>query len=369
MVLRANFIRERQRTIAHLSHSNDEPLAPHKIHVLLIHQHPLHQQPFHRYPPTKSAPHHSPINNVPYDVLQEIFLHSRPKNPLDEVQPNPKTAPILLCHVSSSWRSVALSTPSLWIHLHIRLPILWDRERNPTALSSEAVIHTVEFMKWWRNNHRVMDPLLRFNVFRSEDMENFEIHEDNSDDEVSSTVYPSVDPEALDFLLDYMSSARYLEVGEFYDYLMQKRGALVATSSKLHTLVALGDQLDGMYHGYYPEYPYHATVPLPEIPTTLQRLLIQQTQVLRNCRLSNWSTLTHLSLDPVYIVQLSTWFTVIRELVHLQWGDFSIMIGRTGAVGVQPDPPVISLSSLLALSISCYSIRGIELPITTLFQN
>jgi hypothetical protein len=166
-----------------------------------------------------------------------------------------------------------------------------------------------------------------------------------------------------------MSSARYLEVGEFYDYLMQKRGALVATSFKLHTLVALGDQLDGMYHGYYPEYPHHATVPLPEIPPTLRCLLIQQTQVLRNSRFPNWSTLTHLSLDPVYLVQLSTWFTLIRELVHLQWGDFSIMISHTGAVGVQPNPPMFALSSLLALSISCYSIRGIELPITTLFQN
>ncbi|KAF8173120.1 hypothetical protein BJ912DRAFT_820735, partial [Pholiota molesta] len=58
-----------------------------------------------------------PISTINYDVLKEIFVHCLPEYALarsaDE-QPNVKIAPLLLCQVCSSWRSVALVSPRLW---------------------------------------------------------------------------------------------------------------------------------------------------------------------------------------------------------------------------------------------------------------
>ncbi|KDR83082.1 hypothetical protein GALMADRAFT_58398, partial [Galerina marginata CBS 339.88] len=54
----------------------------------------------------------SPFRRLPSDIIHEIFYHCL------TVQRNPilssAEAPILLTHVSSSWRSIALSSPRLW---------------------------------------------------------------------------------------------------------------------------------------------------------------------------------------------------------------------------------------------------------------
>ncbi|KAF8177683.1 hypothetical protein BJ912DRAFT_810716, partial [Pholiota molesta] len=55
-----------------------------------------------------------PIKQIPYDVLVEIFVHCLPKYPLRNRQPNTTVAPMLLCQVCSSWRMVALTSPTLW---------------------------------------------------------------------------------------------------------------------------------------------------------------------------------------------------------------------------------------------------------------
>jgi hypothetical protein len=53
------------------------------------------------------------IRSLPAEVLSEIFLHCLPETP----DFNPKTAPVLLCQVTSSCRQIALSVPQLWCRL------------------------------------------------------------------------------------------------------------------------------------------------------------------------------------------------------------------------------------------------------------
>ncbi|KAF9475397.1 hypothetical protein BDN70DRAFT_996451 [Pholiota conissans] len=57
------------------------------------------------------------ISLLPPEILTEIFLFCIP----DEQFPLPYTteAPLLLTHVSSQWRSIAVSVPELWTALHI----------------------------------------------------------------------------------------------------------------------------------------------------------------------------------------------------------------------------------------------------------
>ncbi|KDR82008.1 hypothetical protein GALMADRAFT_152802 [Galerina marginata CBS 339.88] len=59
----------------------------------------------------------SPFRRLPSDIIDEIFYRCL------TVQRNPilssAEAPILLTHVSSTWRSIALSSPRLWAQIHI----------------------------------------------------------------------------------------------------------------------------------------------------------------------------------------------------------------------------------------------------------
>ncbi|KAF8892809.1 hypothetical protein CPB84DRAFT_1630628, partial [Gymnopilus junonius] len=59
----------------------------------------------------------SPVRGLPDDVLSDIFHHCLPshRNPIIRTS----EAPLLLTQICSEWRSLALSSPSLWARLHI----------------------------------------------------------------------------------------------------------------------------------------------------------------------------------------------------------------------------------------------------------
>ncbi|KAF8968486.1 hypothetical protein BDZ97DRAFT_1915951 [Flammula alnicola] len=63
----------------------------------------------------------SPIRRLPVDVIQEIFAHCLPMehNPIISRH----ECPILLTQICSGWRSIALSTASLWASIHIPIPV------------------------------------------------------------------------------------------------------------------------------------------------------------------------------------------------------------------------------------------------------
>ncbi|RDB23560.1 hypothetical protein Hypma_008887 [Hypsizygus marmoreus] len=61
-----------------------------------------------------AATHHATgIHQLPLEVIREIFVHCL----TCDRAPNNKLAPLLLCHVCSMWRNLALSTPQLWSEL------------------------------------------------------------------------------------------------------------------------------------------------------------------------------------------------------------------------------------------------------------
>lgn len=61
---------------------------------------------------TPSYPAH-PITRLPSEVLAQIFRHCLPCTP-DPPTFSTRHAPLLLTHVSASWRKLALETPALW---------------------------------------------------------------------------------------------------------------------------------------------------------------------------------------------------------------------------------------------------------------
>ncbi|KAJ7682017.1 hypothetical protein DFH06DRAFT_285598 [Mycena polygramma] len=59
----------------------------------------------------------SPFRRLPQDIVQEIFLACLPTK--YNAAMSADEAPLLLCRISRSWRSFALSVPLLWSTLHI----------------------------------------------------------------------------------------------------------------------------------------------------------------------------------------------------------------------------------------------------------
>ncbi|KAF6763716.1 hypothetical protein DFP72DRAFT_873241 [Ephemerocybe angulata] len=60
-------------------------------------------------------------SDLPDDICREIFLRCLPEGTL--ATPHPLSPPVVLTHVCSQWRQVALTTPHLWSTLHVS-PIL-----------------------------------------------------------------------------------------------------------------------------------------------------------------------------------------------------------------------------------------------------
>jgi hypothetical protein len=72
-----------------------------------------------------------PVSSIPPEILSQIFIDYLPTNDGDRL--DPKQAPALLCTISSSWRSVALSEPCLWDTL-----ILPAADPDPTKSKSTS---------------------------------------------------------------------------------------------------------------------------------------------------------------------------------------------------------------------------------------
>ena len=74
----------------------------------------------------------SPAGNLPVDLWAHIFLFCLPDQ--DFIVPDPLQAPLLLCQVCSSWRTVATNTSLLWSNLSIRQS--WRRHIWKSSLES-----------------------------------------------------------------------------------------------------------------------------------------------------------------------------------------------------------------------------------------
>ena len=78
-----------------------------------------------------------PINRVPREIIAEIFwnyIHGS----RETVWMSSREAPLLLCRVCSSWRTLAQATPELWTNVGI---LIYEPNLNDENLSIYA--HTI----------------------------------------------------------------------------------------------------------------------------------------------------------------------------------------------------------------------------------
>ncbi|KAJ7784149.1 hypothetical protein B0H16DRAFT_1491473 [Mycena metata] len=89
-----------------------------------VDQRPLKQSIVHPKSPAQGGAAY-PVLTLPHELTSEIFLRCLP--PVPELSsdakngPNASLAPLLLLRICRTWRNVALSTPHLWVHLHLIL--------------------------------------------------------------------------------------------------------------------------------------------------------------------------------------------------------------------------------------------------------
>ena len=61
----------------------------------------------------------APVHRLSMDVLGEIFAHCLATKNWNSIIINASEAPVLITHVCSTWRSIALPTPQLWSKFHM----------------------------------------------------------------------------------------------------------------------------------------------------------------------------------------------------------------------------------------------------------
>lgn len=190
----------------------------------------------------------SPINRIPYDILTEIFHHCLPQRRLEHRQPDTMTAPMLLCHICSSWRTIALEIPTLWSHLSYRLAIA--AHSNDFLKSNWIVLEDqYAFLLWWQKNQGAMAPSLCLDF-------NWRY------DKMATQLEFELDLFGMIALFEYISSARYLEVDALYWYIIEDRiksGYPIACPNPL-TLVKSGwefEEVDRFYEVQLALSPNH----------------------------------------------------------------------------------------------------------------
>ncbi|KAF9485480.1 hypothetical protein BDN70DRAFT_871128 [Pholiota conissans] len=261
----------------------------------------------------------SPIQRLPFDVLEHIFLRCL-SDPLDQVQPKINAPPMLLCHVCSSWRTIALEIPALWTHIHHRLPM--ERLGGRLQLWNKMVFHRkLTFLKWWRRNQGKRATFIRLRIYRK-----------TGD---TSLRRFDVDKDAENFFDEFMSSAQYLDVGPFmFD---QRLRPIESSYPQLLSLVSSHPNYNLDEDTYVRRRDREAQDLFPTIPRTLQRLRLHHVSFPEHYssagRFKSWCNLTHLSLNYTFLDQKS-WLSIARAVPNLQWCYLDVII-RAGSELVQ----------------------------------
>ncbi|KAJ7232662.1 hypothetical protein B0H12DRAFT_1001416, partial [Mycena haematopus] len=75
----------------------------------------------------------SPARRLPQDVIREIFLACLPTH--RNAVMSTREAPLLLGHICSGWRSIALANPMLWTSLHVNLDFALSSHKRVSAVA------------------------------------------------------------------------------------------------------------------------------------------------------------------------------------------------------------------------------------------
>ncbi|KAF9479248.1 hypothetical protein BDN70DRAFT_921371 [Pholiota conissans] len=312
------------------------------------------------------------INELPYDVLCSIFVACLPQfRGSEDRQPNLAVAPILLCHVCSHWRKVALCSPVLWSHLSFKLSIqqVGTRLVNPWAVFRPEF----EFLRWWKENQGSAVPFLSFRIVMLRPTGKQRPHH-----LLLST--------QKQFIIDYMEKAQYLAADVFYwklclEWMKKGQGKRIAFPN-LHTLVRNEDthrrnfdfrfeilHSGPIFYEFQQLVDYKDDDGNPAIDATasrLQRLCIVEDTLIDGVIPTRWSTLTHIFLSKVDIT-VKFWYAFIPAVRYVQKAYVNIRKLQKG-----PNPGVLNatLPYLESLFLEVYDRRCSDgASLITLFTN
>ncbi|KAF8952095.1 hypothetical protein BDZ97DRAFT_1880914 [Flammula alnicola] len=299
-----------------------------------------------------------PAENLPHELLGEIFVMCLPQYHMDHIQPDVAVAPMLLCQVCSTWRTVALTTAKLWAHLHHVFFIAASETTLINRLRKGVRIRDLEFLTWWQGNIGSMAPSIRLEITTLPSWTQLSNRGQIQTREIG------------DLFTKIFASARYLHVEGYYKCLLQD---LLGTDdhltcSNVDTLI-----MDGTYNTDV-DNPYHrildgigAVVLVPSSKTALRRLFVERKRIkiLDVKSITVWSYLTHVYMADVHL-DFSTWFSLIRESTNLRVGQFFFFFERKGS---RTPPAFTSLPQLRQLTIMYESDSREVITAPSLFDN
>ncbi|PPQ87909.1 hypothetical protein CVT25_001252 [Psilocybe cyanescens] len=277
-----------------------------------------------------------------YDVLAYIFLMCLPVDPLDRRQPDVTQAPMLLCHICTEWRSVALSTPSIWTSLYY----VSVQKPEPLAILDKS---DIDFLRWWRRNVGLLNPSLRL------------ISTETYVSTMENLVSEEADAHANQFMIQFLTSARYLQLDVHYcTALRHILGDQVFTSPVLESLV-LWTNADNR-ETWLRRTSITALGDIPIFQDQIVRRLFLQdfdvnvpTQEIKY--LMKWSHITHLFM---YVrIELVGWFALVRECINLVSGTFSVNIG--GNINMTIEPAITTLPQMRHLNLHLHTFSFIPI--------
>jgi len=297
------------------------------------------------------------VKSIPKQVLSEIFMHCLPRAsyPAEYAQPDVTIAPMLLCHICSSWRRVALDTPWLWAELSHTSYNPLNQSRVPQSIATWKLVRDVdiEFLVWWTSNLRSVPPSLCLEIFDGSKY----IHRTAAEErKCNSAPLTPVDEQKYDyFFSNFVKSARVLKLDRAMtnSFLSWLNGSCMECPN-LETLILEGNQ--GIL-GVLPS----------SNPNLLQRLRIIGPGLAIDSGASLqglWTSLTRICLEQLYI-HVSTWFTFIRQLINVELAWFQFELGDHGDI---PTPSGASLPKLRQMHMAIERGEG-GIPCDIILQN
>ncbi|PPQ82288.1 hypothetical protein CVT25_008438 [Psilocybe cyanescens] len=264
--------------------------------------------------------------DMPRDVLIEIFLECLPIDPLKHQQPDTTVAPMLLCQICSYWRYVALSAPQLWESLY---HVSKNGIRNKD----------IRFLRWWSKNLKLKSPRLRLRINWSVDVQTYQnpgqAFEAKEEEDQGKTEDPSL------FLESLLTSAKYLDLDPSYiTILFNYKFGRPLSYPNLDTLVMRQNtctptRASIMFRSHLTTVMDRAhTRPIRQLH--LESFTFSDRAFLTTFR---WSHLAHASVLDIRIA-LPAWHHLIRALTSLQTGTFHIT-----ALDPGDTPDIFSLAS------------------------
>ncbi|KAF8180590.1 hypothetical protein BJ912DRAFT_980840 [Pholiota molesta] len=260
---------------------------------------------------------------------------------------------MLLCRICSCWRTVALGTPSLWLHL-AHLMRSYGVERQPRSWKVRQ--KDLDFMIWWKRNQGAMAPFLLLYT-------------------ILSGPNPSRDPPlaegGMDFVLQYMRSAQFLRVTPFFWEKFHDKcaGGDHIVFPHLHTIVA--DKSNDIQ--FYRAQVLIGRVSTPTSSSSALRRLYMNGYHFKlpvdAVAPSHWSKLTHLSMHDITI-SVPSWFSFIRAFPDLQWASISLGFNDEYAIKDYKEPPSeFTLPRLSTFLLTCckHCSDYVALPFALLF--